>query len=303
MHKKLSHRIYSLEADKNAQSTRHPTSHNPPRRHQPLHRHREYQRQHNSGSCPPLPSRYKPHGLCFFHMAFGTGSYNCEGGNCSWPNFRIPPHMCSSNACPWEKIVEKKKLKPCDINRSDVTAGNNTKTSVHNRSSVLYINDTNSDLKFLFDSGASLSLLPCRDMTKKHCDSNFDLQAANGTKIKTYGKMLLWADFGFDNHLPWVFTIAEVTRPIIGRFGRTLSSSLSSRLKRQRPLGCLTAEMPFMLSGEGVRTVASPYHRKILDIPLCTSISDGFNFRNPRKGTVSVAVDSYKAFDTVNYLR
>ncbi|KER25763.1 hypothetical protein T265_06864 [Opisthorchis viverrini] len=40
--------------------------------------------------------------------------------------------------------------------------------------------------------------------------------AANGTSIKTYGEKLLTLDLGLRRQFPWVFTVADVKKPIIG---------------------------------------------------------------------------------------
>lgn len=50
----------------------------------------------------------------------------------------------------------------------------------------------------------------------KNLDPTFSLKAANGSTIKTYGERLQYLDFGFPDPLAWVFTIADVTHPIIG---------------------------------------------------------------------------------------
>lgn len=55
-----------------------------------------------------------------------------------------------------------------------------------------------------------------RDIDKKHLDAGLVLHAANGTAINTYGNRLLYLDIGFQEKLPWVFTIADITQPIIG---------------------------------------------------------------------------------------
>ena len=55
----------------------------------------------NSGnSCPPLPSRASPQGLCFYHCSFGVRARKCEAG-CRWRYFKVPQHNCRREDCPW----------------------------------------------------------------------------------------------------------------------------------------------------------------------------------------------------------
>ena len=71
-------------------------------------------------------------------------------------------------------------------------------------------------MQFLIDSGASLSLLPARDVDMKNLRHDFKLRAANGSHIDTFGERFLYIDIGFGEHLPWVFTLAKVSQPILG---------------------------------------------------------------------------------------
>lgn len=89
-------------------------------------------------------------------------------------------------------------------------------TSTLNKNSLLYIKDQTDDFNYLIDTGASVSVIPVRPCDKKHKDPNFQLQAANGSTIKTYGERLLFVDIGFPEFLPWKFTVADVKNPIIG---------------------------------------------------------------------------------------
>jgi hypothetical protein len=45
---------------------------------------------------------------------------------------------------------------------------------------------------------------------------NFDLCAANGTTIHTYGWLPLSLNLGLCQDFTWRFVVADVTRPIIG---------------------------------------------------------------------------------------
>ncbi|KAI5731471.1 hypothetical protein M8J77_010485 [Diaphorina citri] len=70
-------------------------------------------------------------------------------------------------------------------------------------------------MSFLIDTGACMSLLPPRLIDKSHIQP-LVLFAANNTQIKTYGKRLLYVDLRLRRQFPFVFTIADVTKPILG---------------------------------------------------------------------------------------
>lgn len=71
-------------------------------------------------------------------------------------------------------------------------------------------------MQFLVDTGSDLCVFP-RSAVKTRClKSRYDLIAANNTVIHTYGPVLLHLNLGLRRDFTWNFTIADVTRPIIG---------------------------------------------------------------------------------------
>lgn len=68
----------------------------------------------------------------------------------------------------------------------------------------------------MIDTGADVCVYP-RDKIcgRRHCTS-YELVAANGSPIKTYGTITLNLDFGLKRIFTWNFIVADVTRPIIG---------------------------------------------------------------------------------------
>ena len=68
----------------------------------------------------------------------------------------------------------------------------------------------------MVDSGSSLSVVPVRKEDKKNLDPKFNLRAANGQLIHTFGERLLTVDLGYSTPIQWIFTIAEVKDPVIG---------------------------------------------------------------------------------------
>ncbi|KAL1446801.1 hypothetical protein WDU94_010886 [Cyamophila willieti] len=78
------------------------------------------------------------------------------------------------------------------------------------------LTDQVSQVKYLIDTGADVSVIPASFKEKKHL-TEVCLFAANGTKIPTYGKRLVSIHIsGFQRSFSYPFIIAEVTSPIIG---------------------------------------------------------------------------------------
>ncbi len=82
-------------------------------------------------------------------------------------------------------------------------------------SRLFYIRDKNNGYLFLVDTGAQISVIP-PDPRKNHQLSSFTLQAANGSRIETYGEIALTLNLGLRRSFPWIFTIAQVKTPILG---------------------------------------------------------------------------------------
>lgn len=85
----------------------------------------------------------------------------------------------------------------------------------NNNTRRLYIKDKNSKLQFLIDTGAELSVIP-KPKNVHLQPSLIKLLAANNTEINTYGKRLLSLDIGLRRQFKWLFTVADVSHPIIG---------------------------------------------------------------------------------------
>ena len=64
-------------------------------------------------------------------------------------------------------------------------------------SRLFYIRDKNTGYLFLVDTGAQISVIP-PDPRKSHQLSSFTLQAANGSRIETYGEIAL-----LYSHMPY----------------------------------------------------------------------------------------------------
>ncbi|XP_076299334.1 uncharacterized protein LOC143218180 [Lasioglossum baleicum] len=80
----------------------------------------------------------------------------------------------------------------------------------------LFIMDQHSKTQFLVDTGADLCVYP-RSLIRGPCSgAGYELSAANGTPIPTYGTTTLTLNLGLRRDFTWQFVIAEVSRPIIG---------------------------------------------------------------------------------------
>lgn len=80
----------------------------------------------------------------------------------------------------------------------------------------LYVTNRETKVRFLVDTGADLCVFP-RALTKgPRPRSSYELFAANGSSIATYGFVVLNLNLGLRRDFSWRFTVADVTYPIIG---------------------------------------------------------------------------------------
>ncbi|XP_063993916.1 uncharacterized protein LOC135171362 [Diachasmimorpha longicaudata] len=89
-------------------------------------------------------------------------------------------------------------------------------TDSHLASRRLIIRDVKSTLEFLIDTGSDSSVIPSRRHHTRSKPAEYQLFAANGSVINTYGYVLLNPDLGLRRDFPWRFIEANVSRPIIG---------------------------------------------------------------------------------------
>ncbi|XP_024869034.1 uncharacterized protein LOC112452847 [Temnothorax curvispinosus] len=66
------------------------------------------------------------------------------------------------------------------------------------------------------DTGSDVSAFPRSMVAGFVKPSNYELFAANGSTITTYGWVTLQPEFGLRRAFPWRFVIANVSQPIIG---------------------------------------------------------------------------------------
>ncbi|GBN18622.1 hypothetical protein AVEN_217620-1 [Araneus ventricosus] len=135
---------------------------------------------------------FNPKGkLCYFHFRFGS---KCFPEKCQ------PP-------CSWNQ-------KPQEVKSAVSSATNSAAENVKEcRKFRLFVRDRRSNLRFLVDSGADVSIIPATSQNKKKAE--YQLYAANGTEISTYGIKMLNLDLGLRRDFQFPFIIADVTKGIL----------------------------------------------------------------------------------------
>jgi hypothetical protein len=79
----------------------------------------------------------------------------------------------------------------------------------------LFIMDRSSKRQFPVDTGSDLCVYRRRLVPRRKERVNFDLCAANGTIVHTYGWLPLSLNLGLRRDFTWRFVVANVTLPII----------------------------------------------------------------------------------------
>ncbi|GBO41912.1 hypothetical protein AVEN_76804-1 [Araneus ventricosus] len=104
------------------------------------------------------------------------------------------------------------------IRKTQVCSKSATNSAAENekecRKFRLFVRDRRSNLRFLVDSGADVSIIPATSQNKKKAE--YLLYAANGTEISTYGIKMLNLDLGLRRDFQFPFIIADVTKGILG---------------------------------------------------------------------------------------
>lgn len=80
----------------------------------------------------------------------------------------------------------------------------------------MFVKDSSTKTRFLIDTGADLCVFPRSGVDRRVKESTYELCAANGSRIKTYGTMAIRLSFSLRREFLWDFVIADVETPIIG---------------------------------------------------------------------------------------
>lgn len=91
-----------------------------------------------------------------------------------------------------------------------------TKDCHHANPGRLFITDRGTLTKFLIDTGSDICVYPVSALSERRHKTSYQLSAANGSAIDTYGYIQLNLNLGLRRDYPWRFVVADVTKPIIG---------------------------------------------------------------------------------------
>lgn len=84
------------------------------------------------------------------------------------------------------------------------------------KSCRLFVRDKKNKLLFLIDTGADVSVVPKTVAKTFKLNKDFQLTAANGSVIKTYGSLVVQVELGLKRIYSHKFILADVNKPIIG---------------------------------------------------------------------------------------
>ncbi|KAF5283066.1 hypothetical protein FQR65_LT14083 [Abscondita terminalis] len=118
-----------------------------------------------------------------------------------------------SNKCvaPWKRLNGEGSASPPVIN-----ALLDSFVEQNNLSFRLVVKDPMTNLVFLIDTGADVSLIPKNCINKKLEPSGPQMYAANNSIINTYGSKQLQLSLNLRRIYSWAFLIADVDKAIIG---------------------------------------------------------------------------------------
>lgn len=138
----------------------------------------------------------------------------------------------------------------------------------------LFIKDKHYKIEFLIDTGSDLSVFPRSALNEQRQKSSYELYAANGSIINTYGFMHLKLNLGLRRDFTWQFIVADVTKAIIG-VDFLSHYNLTVDIRRKRLIDASTtlcsAGLP-ALSSEGISSIkaisgSSVYHNILSKYP------------------------------------
>lgn len=140
----------------------------------------------------------------------------------------------------------------------------------------LFIVDVTSGERYLVDTGADLCIYPVSFLGKKPSQpSPYQLTAANGSIIHTYGTVVKTLNFRLRREFPWKFVVADVSRPILGadflaHYG--LSVDLQNRCLTDNLTNISTQCQITNATAPTVKTIInnSKYHQLLAEFPNIT---------------------------------
>lgn len=143
--------------------------------------------------------------------------------------------------------------------------------------SRLFITDRKTKVQYLVDTGSDLCVFPRSAVREPRIKTQYELFAANGSIISTYGDLPLTLDLGLRRSFTWRFVVADVTKPIIGvDFLGYYSLLVDCRNQRLIDgITALTVAAPTNNSTEAISSVRtttdnSVYHQLLREYPDVT---------------------------------
>lgn len=140
------------------------------------------------------------------------------------------------------------------------------------KSRRLMVADRKTKTPYLVDTGSDVCVYPRRLVKGARWTDTYQLYAANGSVIRTYGQITLEPDFGLRRKFLWRFIIAEVTQPIIGAdflsYFHLIPDLREGRLIDGKT-GLFTKKARSTTKGEGIKAVTSHtnYHELLAEFP------------------------------------
>lgn len=172
---------------------------------------------------------------------------------------------------------EVKKLKG-----QSISATNDCRPNI----SRLFVTDKSSNRDFLIDTGADISVIPPNSQEKGNRPCMFQLFAANGSQIKTYGSKSVTLNLGLKRPIQWIFVIADVQSPIIGsdllkRFDLLIDVK-NGRLRDNLSNLAISGKLLQTNIDVQIKTVSSisVYHQLVQEFPDLLDLS---SFKNKTK--------------------
>ena len=143
-------------------------------------------------------------------------------------------------------------------------------------SKLLYVADKGHKCRYLFDTGAAVSVLPKSCANGISDADSLPLVAAKNSTMHTYGTCKRVVDVGLKREYPWTFIVADVQQPIIGAdflIHYNLLVDLRSRCLRDMRTGlAIAASLSSIkpLSLNRVDTVQNEYTKLLGQFPELT---------------------------------
>jgi hypothetical protein len=114
----------------------------------------------------------------------------------------------------------------------------------------IFVTDRTCKFRFLIDTSSDLCVFPLMLISQRRSLVNYDLPAANGTTIPTYGWLPPSLNLRLRREFTWRFVVSDVTQPIIGEdflfhFGLLVDLSTQPPAGRRHVVVCLCPSRQF----------------------------------------------------------